>query len=81
MDEKTKLNKNSEFVGKCLHKRKFRHGRIKDTSDIDLLKGTIQEEGVAVELEVGRDSGLVELRRSCRNRKANARYEDPKWAK
>ena len=81
MDEKTKLNKNEEFVGKCLHMRKFKHGRIKGTSEVDLLSHTILKDPVKENLEVGERSGLVTLRRSCRNRKENPKYKGGDWTK
>ena len=42
-----RLNSNDEFVKKCPHMWEFRLGRIKNSSEIDLLKHTINDNAIS----------------------------------
>ena len=73
---KDRLNKNSEFVSKCPHKRKFKLGRIKGADNIDLLQHT------AIQPENQNEVILEYIpRRSTRVRKEITMYAGSEWSK
>ena len=70
-------------MSKCPHRRKFRLGRIKGSSEVDLLRHTIRTDTSS---EVQGDSAdlnavVQNLRRSKRIRKDNPKYSKDIWTK
>ena len=76
MDEEKKPNKNEEFVAKCPHVRRFKLGRMKDSSEVDLLKQTIQTDTN----DIGYNLDTVQIRSSTRVRKPNSKFAGEEWA-